>query len=159
MKKLFLSLFIVFLTISSSFAQTSFFGGLNIAESTNKEFWGLNPTLEVEQNITSNLNIDLRVNGFFDVHPNQVLMPNVKVQEYHRSFYSDLGLNIKVIDKKVDWSVGAGGSYQIGGEQYLGGAGYYDGELTDYHIEKKIFQGLEFSLKPPSILGKQSALT
>lgn len=147
MKKLFLSLFIFFLTISSSFAQTSFFGGLNIAESTNKGFWGLNPTLEVEQNIASNLNIDLRINGFFDVHPNAELMKNVKIQEHHRSFYSDLGLNVKIINKKVDWSIGAGGSYQVGGERYLSGAGYYDGELTEYQIYSNNFSRVGFFIK------------
>lgn len=139
MKKLFLSLFIIFLTFSSSVAQTSFLAGLNIAESTNVGFVGLNPTLEVEQPLTFHISANATLNGFWDVYRVEESEPLFKKESYHRSFYSDLGLNVKIIDKTVDWSIGTGGSYQVGVQNYVDEAGWRGGELEFYDTRKTNF--------------------
>ncbi|MDZ7659489.1 hypothetical protein [Fodinibius sp.] len=157
MKKLFSSLFIFFLTISSSFAQTSFFGGLNVAGSTNVGFWGLNPTAEVEQKIFGNLNADFRLNGFVDLGPNENI-PGVNTKDYHRSIYSDLGLNFKLIDRKVDWSIGAGGSYRIGTEKFVDEVGYNGNTLVHYDTRKINFSGFGIFVKNTIGFGKNVSL-
>lgn len=153
MKKLLLTLIIFFLSLSSSFAQTSLFGGLNAAGSTNVGFWGLNPTMEVEHTLFGNLNADLRLNGFFDLGPNENL-PGVKAKDYHRSIYSDLGLNLKIIDQKVDWSIGAGGSYQIGTEKFIDEFAYNGNTLVHYDTRKVDFSRFGLFIKNTVALGE-----
>ncbi|MEL7834658.1 hypothetical protein [Fodinibius sp. Rm-B-1B1-1] len=139
MRKVFLSIiFLSFLT-TISLAQPSIKAGLNIAESTNVGFVGLNPTLEVEQRLISNISANVTLNGFWDFNQVEEYEPLFKEKSYHRSFYSDLGLNIKIIDKAVDWSIGAGGSYQVGVEKYVDTAGWRDGQLQFYDTRKTNF--------------------
>lgn len=57
-------------------------------------------------------------------------------KEYHRSFYTDLGLNVKLINRAADWSIGAGGAYQIGAEKYVSEAGWRGDQLDFYRAEK-----------------------
>lgn len=139
MKKLAILSILLFVISVSSLAQTSVYLGLNAATSTNVGFWGANPTFEIEHEIISNVHIDLRLNGFIDLKSDSELFPNVEVQEYHRSFYSDLGLNIKIIDRRIGWSVGGGVSYQLGSERYLESLGKRNGELLDFNIETDNF--------------------
>lgn len=148
MKKLIplLTIFMLGSGTSISTAQTSLFAGLNVAESTNVGFWGVNPTVEVQQNITTNTTVDLRLNGFLDIAPKES-EPELRGKEYHRSFYADLGLNVRLIDRSVDWIIGAGGSYQIGGERYISTASYYGGELIDYRFEETDFSGFGIFIK------------
>jgi hypothetical protein len=157
MKKIFFSVVIFFLTISSSFAQTSFFGGLNAVNSTNKGFFGLNPTLEIEQNIFGNLNADFRFNVFFDLGPNENI-PGVDTKDYHQSIYSDLGLNFKLIDRKVDWSIGGGGSYRIGAEKYVSGAGWTGDRLDFYETKRTNFSGFGIFVESTIGFGEKVSL-
>lgn len=117
-------------------AQTVVSAGLNGAETTSKGFWGINPTVEIKHHMTSTFNADLRINGFFDLMPAHELMQHIKVRDFHRSVYSDLGLNLKITDRYIDWSIGVGGTYQIGREQFLQSASFYGEELMFYDIRR-----------------------
>ncbi|MDZ7659477.1 hypothetical protein [Fodinibius sp.] len=158
MKKISLLTFILFTLASSTFAQTSLSAGLNATGSMNVGYWGVSATIEAQHQLTPRLSADISLNGFHDLAPHEELLPNVKVSDYHRSVYSDLGLNFKLIDRKVDWSIGAGGSYQIGSEQYLQSASYYGEELTDYHIEKNNFSRFGVFVKNTIDFGQSVSL-
>jgi hypothetical protein len=146
MKKLFLSFTIISLSLSLSFGQTSLKGGINGAGSTNKGFWGLNPNLAIEHNLFGDLNADFRLNGFVDIGPNEKIS-GADVTDYHRSLYSDLGISYKLINRKVDWSIGGGGSYQIGVEKYVATAGWTGDRLDFYETEKTNFSRFGLFLK------------
>lgn len=139
MKKISLLTFVLLTLTSSTFAQTSLSAGLNATGSMNVGYWGVSAIIEAQHQLTPRFSADISLNGFHDLAPHEELLPNVKVSDYHRSIYSNLGLNFKLIDRTIDWSLGAGGTYQIGSEQYLQSASYYGEELTDYHIEKNKF--------------------
>lgn len=157
MKKLFSTLLFLLLMSSICLGQTSFFGGLNAAESTNKGFWGINPTVGIQHPVSTNFNINLRLNGFLDLKPKSDI-PQFQGKNYHRSFYSDLGIDFRIIDRAVDWSIGAGGSYQVGVEKYVSGAGWYGDKLTSYKTEKNSFSRFGVFIKNSIKFGETVSL-
>ena len=138
MKKLSLLTFVLLTVISSTFAQTSFSAGLNATGSMNASYWGASAIMEAQHQLTSRLNGDLSLSLFHDLAPRDK-QPGIEANDYHRSIYSNLGLNFKLVDRTVDWSIGVGGTYQLGSEQYIQSSRYRGDQLLDYSIAKTNF--------------------
>ena len=98
-------------------------------------FWGASAIVEAQHQFTPRFNADVSLNGFHDLAPKHN-QPGIEPNDYHRSLYANLGLNFKLIDQTVDWSIGAGGTYQIGSEQYIQSSSYRGDQLMDYSIEE-----------------------
>jgi hypothetical protein len=159
MKKsvLVLALFYLYLTTPAAFAQSSVYAGMNVAETTNVGFWGINPTLELRREVAPGINLSLRLNGFLDVMP-QKEEPAFKGQYYHRSLYSDLGIDLKLVDRAADLSVGLGGTYQVGTEEYILAASYQGDEVISYRTEKTNLSRLGMFVKSTVDFGDEVSL-
>lgn len=154
MKKLSLiSLLLLAITLSS-LAQTSLSVGANATGSMNVSYWGASAIIEAQYQLTSRLTAGLSLNGFHDLAPGDD-QPGFEANDYHRSVYSNLGLNFKLIDQTVDWSIGAGGTYQIGSEQYIQSTSYRGDMLLDYSVEKNSFSRSGYFVKNTLGIGQR----
>lgn len=153
MKKLTLTSALLLLFTTAGLAQTSFHAGLNGALSTSAGFWGINPSVETNHKLSGRLNAEFRLNGFFDLSPDP-LVSGVAINEYHRSIYSDFGLNYKLIDRTMDWDIAAGATIRFGKEQYFSSASWRGDELKSYKTEQVNLTSAGFYLKNSIGVGK-----
>lgn len=128
-------LFLLVLMYSSTvFAQHRYAAGLNLGYSSSVGFVGINPHLTLHQPLSNRVDFTASARAFFDLNMNNERVLNQTINEFHRSAFLDIGLDILLVDRFTSWSINVGPSVNFNHESYVETYGMVGDQLMDLRI-------------------------